>query len=273
MDWQIEEWSKDGLIPSPDAPIDFVVAWARALDTLGYGPGKSADDTALRLLSMGIGVERARYVLADRANPLTRLGDFDGTLPAETLDVLRSDTGLMAFLAPVMGQIFSAISDVPESGREDYAGVPLDETPADREERFLGAMRGLLSGDPVPDSVPELMVDMIDSPVGPFGPDPKHRARGVMPNEIEAAEMVIDRLGAAMRSIPAIIADTPLSVLAAAAVIGRDMLAAFSAPGFDDRHRDVLAAYMAPIVVSMAGLGVGPGPGPLGSGDTETETP
>lgn len=255
---KIEKLSGDGFVPD-GASGDEVVAVVRILDDLGYGPGKSADETSLRLLTRGIAVERARKVLAASAPDLTQFtGD---AIPSEVTDALDATAGPMAVIAPLLKRVFGALDDAPAGGRIDYAGVQLDETPEARREDFVDDAWRTVGGQPIAN--PELIYDVAYHPAGPFEPDDKHYERVAQPEEVAVVEEVAEQLGAAFATYPEVVASAPIGVLAQGAAMARAMLASVPAdavPGFDERSRDVLAAWLAPIMVGMVQAGWHPHP-------------
>jgi hypothetical protein len=260
---RIEDLSGDGLAPPADAPPEYVVAHFRALEGLDYGAGKQADETSLRMLSRGFGNERSRFVLATNAiQTQLDLKQLDGeNLPPEIVDGLVSDVGSTKMIAPMMKKVFAAFDDVPEAGRETYNGELLTETPDTRKVSFFDGVGQIMSGMSV--SNPELICDVASSSKGPFGPDPKHRQRVASPDEIAIAEEVSDHLAAAFGALPEIVANTPIMALAQAAVMAKAMLTIVpenTAPGFDDRRRELLAAFFAPVLIGLTRSGWTPHP-------------
>jgi hypothetical protein len=262
-DHRIEHLSDDGIVPPADALLEDVVSFFRALDALNYGGGKQADETSLRMLAQGFGNERSRFVLA--ANVLQvqqELVQLDGdALPSEIVGELESDTGTMKMLAPIMKRVFAALADVPVGGRDTYTGELLIETSDARKASFFDEVGRMMSGEPVTD--PDLMYDVAQSKDGLFGPDRKHYQRVATPDEIAIVEGVTDQLAAAFGSLPEMIASTPMIVLAQAAVMAKAMFAIVpenAVPGFDDRRREVLAAFMAPLLIGVTRAGWAPHP-------------
>ncbi|MGP0108115.1 MAG: hypothetical protein ACLPR9_04500 [Acidimicrobiales bacterium] len=269
---RIEDLSGDGLLPPEGAPPMHEVAHFRALDALDYGPGKQADETSLRLLSHGFGTERARFVLATGAVDLVQFDGFaDDAMPLEIVDTLGSDSGPMAVIAPLLKRVFAALADVPVGGRDTYNGELLKETPAGRKVDLFDDVWRTMSGQSIEN--PELVYDVAFSADGPFEPDPKHYQRVAAPDEIAIVEEVADQLAGAFEALPEIIANTPITALAQAAVMAQAMFAIVpedKIPGFDDRRRDVLAAYMAPLLLGMTRANWAPHPTQLSDGNPAT---
>lgn len=253
---KVEELSGDGFIPDDNEEAVTVI---RMLDVLGYGPGKSGDETALRLLAQGLGLERARAVLVAGSPDLSQL---DGeTLPPEVTDALDSGTGSMRTIAPVLQQVLKALADAPIGGRETYAGEPLTETPDTRKTGFFDDVGRMMTGKTVAN--PELLYDVAYHPEGPFGPDPKRYQRVAQWDEIEVVEDVTAQLGTAFAAYPEIVTHAPITLVAQAAVVARAMFSTVPddvVPGFDDRGRDLLAAWMAPLLLGMREAGWAPHP-------------
>jgi hypothetical protein len=272
---KIEDLSEVGLLAPDDASPKHVVAHFQALDALDYGAGKQTDETSLRMLSDGFGTERARFVLAGSVHQLQMdLAQLDGdAMPSEITDTLDTDTGSMKMIAPVMKQVFAALADVPNGGRDTYNGELLTETPDARKVDFFDGVGRMMSGRS--DADPGLAYDVAFSPNGPFESDPKldqrrsrplrpHRPRHVAtPDEVAIVEEVTEQLTAAFGSLPEIVANTPIMVLAQMAVAAKAMLTIIPedrVPGFDDRRREVVAAFMALILIGLNRAGWAPHP-------------
>jgi len=252
---KVEGLSAAGLLFEPDISDDQKVAHVRALGELDYGPHRSADETALRMLAMGHCTGRARSVLAAKHPPVDLLTSLGRVLPPEVIDALRAGSDGAAVIAQPVRRIFAALGDVPEGGRETYNGELIRETPDARASTFFGDVAQMMTRSSVAD--PELIYDVAYSDSGPWGPDKHRYRRNALPYEVETVEQVAAQLGTACARYSEIVATAPMDTLVSAAVTARQML---PGPGFDARSADVMAAFMAPLLLGAVQAGWAPDP-------------
>ncbi|MHB1582993.1 MAG: hypothetical protein ACYCU7_18305 [Acidimicrobiales bacterium] len=249
---RIEDLSKDGLLAPDDATPEHVVAHFGELDKLGYGPGKSAHDTALRLLcrgARGFGTERARAILLARTEALlavlTRIES--GERPVEALDLSSEASAWIG--RGSLERIRAAFEDVPIGGRLTYSGRLLRETPDGRAVGAMQSMVDMASGRPPTDA--DLTFDIASRLVK----NSSHDERVGLPDDLDMVETIGRQFVQAVRMAPTLVARVSLHTLAAAAAVAYDLLAG---SGLTDADRELAAATRAPYDLGMMAAGFAP---------------
>lgn len=248
----LEELDRDRLLLEDDD--DRFVECLKALDALDYGQGKSAAETALRLLARGFGVQRVKRELIAFGEQLgesvMRLGEMgSGELDAIADEWVGKPNA--AEVASPMARIDAAVADVPNGGREDYAGLEIRETPDDRARGVNRAAVRILANQ-LPQNI-DLLIDVTRSPVGIFGPDPKHHQRVALPNEIDDAGHSLDSLRSSLHDYPTLVRSASLEVLEANATRWMTLFGVVPLPSFSQREREIQAARISPITPPLTG--------------------
>lgn len=248
------------LLPAKDASDEVFAVYVAELDALNYKPGVSSQDVALCLLARGLPSEEARIALEKRWSGFNADGLRNSPYyPALTLDQLWSQLLAAPLTRPFMEKVGAALDDIPEGGREDYAGVPLVETPEARKSQVVQDALGMIAGKGLP-GTEDTYLDLARSRKGPFGHEPDcHEERVSLPDELDHCEQISAELNAHAPRIPEIVRTASLRSLAVAAMSLVPFLAYL--PYFDERQRELSAAILSPVALAMIEAGqMGPLP-------------
>lgn len=262
----LERLSQDGLLDDGEDG-DVMVRRIEELAALGYGMGKSADRTALVMLTRGLPCRRARpamlrglglkaeALLAGTFDPDAILPILKEGMTAERLDIgdFVAEAAEGMYESPKQSPAerwalgwLDSISTPSDSGRFDYAGAmiapPGEPAEEHRESHLRAAMEAFLGGE-VTDTC--LWGEMHQQ----FGTHGKDASAEMSYDEDDQARKWFAIVGDVLPRTLKLAVDAPLPMLVVAAQMVRPALR--RSARFDDEDADCLAACLAPMVLAV----------------------